>query len=164
MRRGLSVLKSHDFQLAFLALLILEGVKPAGRWEKTLAPGLRGELKSLGLAVGVVKRFAQSGLELEETLFARVPERLQVYAARFDRRVIDKSAATRRFEGDFFGYPSCCVEAFIQQPYAKNGLARKHQAILFHWACPGCRATTELFEDYKRLHRALVEIEFSPRG
>jgi len=155
----LAVLKLHDFQLAFLALLNLAGLKPASRWEKPLTKELRGELEALGLAVRVVKRVVLSGRELEETLFAGDAERLAIYAARFEGRVVDKSAATQRFEGDFFGYPLCCVEAFIRQPYIENGLARDDQAILFHWACPGCRATEKLLGEYRELHDALMEID-----
>ena len=149
-------LKTHDFQLAFLALLTLEEVKPLSRWEKPLPDGMPEALKELGLSIRRVRRTTSSGREIFETLFSMDTARPEEYAARFDGCAVDKNPDTQRLEGRLFGYPSCCVEAFIERPYTDNGLVREDQAILFHWACPGCKATPYLLVRYRALH-ALLE-------
>jgi hypothetical protein len=151
----LRTLLEYDRQLAFLALLTLRGVKPASRWEKPLPTGLRDALSGLGLHWRPVQRSTRIGGEVIETVFAADPRRLEEYATRFDTTPIDKSAETRRFEGAFFGYPPCCVEAFLESAYAPNGLAREEQALLFHWACPDCERTPSLLEEYRMLREFL---------
>ncbi|MEW6742561.1 MAG: hypothetical protein AB1486_07365 [Planctomycetota bacterium] len=142
-------LKEHDAQLALLALLTVEGIKPASRWEKALPPALLETLRDLGLAVGTVRRLTRRGPVVEETVFARDSERMQGYLHQFDGRPIAKNRETRRLEGIFFGYPPCCVEAFAEHPYSPNGLPPEDQALLFHWACPGCLVTPCLLAAYR---------------
>ena len=149
--RLLEKLKEHDIQLAFLALLTIRRIKPASRWEKPLPPELAGALRDLGLAVLAIRRSTRSGRQVVETLFSLDAGRLEEYAARFDGRPLDKSRETRRFEGRFLGYPVCCIEAFIASPYTPNQLAEEDQAILFHWACPGCAETPGILEKYRAL-------------
>jgi hypothetical protein len=155
-KRWLERLREHDLQLAFLALLTLKGVKPTSRWERALGEAEREALRGLGLTVRAVQRHTLEGGEVVETLFSTDPDRLEEYAARFEGRPLDKSQPTRRFEGNAFGYPSCCVEAFVRAPYQPNDLAREDQELLFHWACPGCRETPDLLPLYRELHAALL--------
>jgi len=154
----LGELRTHDSQLAFLALLTARDVKPASRWEKALPRELRDVLRSLGLAVRTARRTTLQGRQVVETLFALDPARLERYVARCDGAPIRKGATTRRFEGTFFGYPPCCVEAFAERPYAPNDLSREDQALLFHWACPGCEETPALLERYRELNARLSEL------
>ncbi len=156
--RRLLRLKEHDFQIAFLALLTLKGIKPAGRWEKPLPGGAADDLRRLGLSVRRVKRTTRNGTEVTETLFSLDPKRLEKYASRFDGRPIDKGVETVLFEGGFFGYPACCVEEFARNPYAPNSLAREDQAMLYHWACPGCSRTPSLIEKYRTLRDYLTRL------
>ena len=151
----LGALKRQDFQLAFLAVLTLKGVKPAGRWEKPSSSETIESLRGLGLSVQRIRRLTKSGREVLETIFAKDAGRLEEYRAHFDGRSIDKNEVTRRIEGLFFGYPSCCVEAFARKPYTANDLSREDQALLFHWACPGCRETPDLVKIYRDIHERL---------
>ncbi len=151
-------LAEDDFQLAFLALLTVDAVKPASRWEKPLASHLADALTGLGLLLGRARRRCANGSEVVETLFSPEARRVEQYLARFDGRPIDKRPATRRFEGLLFGYPPCCVEAFVRAPYSPNGLAREDQALLFHWACSGCPETPALLQRYRELRGALLRL------
>ncbi len=154
----LQKLRKHDFQLAFLVLLTLRAVKPASRWEKRLGPELASAITRLGLALKSVTRWALNGNEVVETVFSLDPNLVDRYASRFDGRVLDKSPETIRAKGSFFGYPACCVDAFLRAPYAANDLARDDQAILFHWACAGCSETPALLERYVVLHNLLKRL------
>lgn len=156
--RSLQNLREHDFQLAFLVLLTLRGVKPASRWEKALDPEIVDIISGLGLTLRSVHRRALDESEVVETIFSRDPDRVARYASLFDGRLIDKSPGARTAEGSFFGYPDCCVDTFMRTPYAANDLAREDQAILFHWACPGCAETPALLERYRELHDDLQRL------
>lgn len=151
-------LKDIDEQLAYLALLMCEGIKPLSRWEKPLEEkGLR-LLEDMGLLTKQVHRTVKTGKEVIETIFSRSPGYILAYEARFANTPIDKSPATGRFEGFLFGFPPCCVEQFIRHPYAKNDLNPEDQKILFHWACRECKITPILLPVYKRLHNTLIDL------
>ena len=149
-------LKDIDEQLAYLALLTYEGIKPLSRWEKPLNEEGLNLLKNTGLLVKQMHRTVKTGREVIETIFSRSPGYIRAYEARFDDTPIDKSAATRRFEGFLFGFPPCCVEEYIRHPYAKNSLKPEEQKVLFHWACMDCKITPLFLPEYKRLHKAVM--------
>ena len=149
-------LKDVDEQLAYLALLTCEGIKPLSRWEKPLDEEGLNLLESIGLVTKQVRRIVKTGKEVVETIFSRLPGYIGAYEARFADTPIDKSPQARRFEGFLFGYPPCCVEQFIRNPYAKNDLNPEDQKILFHWACRECKITPVLLPVYKRLHSSLM--------
>lgn len=153
--RWLKTLLDVDPQLALLALLTRRGVKPASRWERPLVGEALEALTASGLGFRQVHRRTRDRSEVAETVFSTDASRLEVYAARCEGTAIDKSDETKRFEGRFFGYPECCVEAFIHSTYAPNGLAREDQAILFHWACPECERTPALLEQYREAYEAI---------
>ena len=149
-------LKDIDEQLAYLALLTCEGIKPLSRWEKPLEEkGLR-LLKDMGLLTKQIRRTVKTGKLVSETIFSLSPGYIQAYEARFADTPIDKSPQARRFEGFLFGFPPCCVEQFIGHPYAKNDLNPEDQKILFHWACSKCKITPILLPVYKKLHNTLM--------
>lgn len=149
---SVSALKEVDFELAYLALLSREGIKPLSRWEKPLGDREMGLLRDSGLLAEQIKRTVKTGKELTETVFSASAGYVELYRERFADTPIDKSAATVRFEGFLFGYPPCCVERFIRQPYAQNDLDPQQQKILFHWACKGCVITPVLWPAYKSIH------------
>ncbi len=153
--RWLQILRAVDPQFALLALLTTRGVKLASRWELPLSEEALEALTALGLGSRRIHRRARDRSEVVETVFSTDASRLEAYAARCEGAAIDKSDETKRFEGRFFGYPECCVEAFICSTYAPNGLPREDQAILFHWACPGCERTPELLERYREAYEAI---------
>lgn len=157
-RRLLRRLKELDFQLAYLALLTARGVKPASRWEKPLSPAVINAMRGLGLVVRSVTRRTLRDHRITEIIFSADPDLLDDYAARFDGRLIDKSADTVLYEGRYFGYPDCCVKRFAAKPYSPNDLDSADQAVIFHWACLWCRETPRLLDDYRSLHEIIERL------
>ena len=153
--RYLCALKEIDFELAYLAALTREGLKPLSRWEKSLADDNLELLQRTGLITRQVPRTVKTGREIVETIFSRTPAYIQLYEQAFENTPIDKSAPTQRFEGFLFGYPPCCVNQYIRKPYAPNNLTQEQQKILFHWACRDCKITPALLLVYKNAHDLL---------
>ncbi len=151
-------LKGIDEQLAYLALLTCEGIKPLSRWEKPLDQTGLNLLEGMSLVTKQIRRTVKTGKEVIETIFSRSPGYIWAYEARFADTPIDKSPQARRFEGFLFGFPPCCVEQFIRHPYAKNDLNPEDQKVLFHWACRECKITPILLPVYKRLHNTLIDL------
>ena len=155
-KRCTRALKEIDFELAYLALLTREVLKPLSRWEKPLdAKGLK-LLEEMGLVTRQVRRTVKTGKEVIETIFSTSAGYVQLYEKRFGDKPIDKSAQTQRLEGFLFGFPPCCVDEYIRHPYIKNGLAPQDQKILFHWACVDCKITALLLGAYKKVHNFLA--------
>jgi len=149
-------LKDIDDELAYLALLTREGVKPLSRWEKPLDDCELGLLQRLGLLTKQIRRTVKTGRVVTETIFGVSPAYIKLYERRFGHTPIDKSAPTQRFEGFLFGFPPCCVDEYIRHPYTKNGLDREQQKILFHWACKDCKITPLLLPAYERAYKFLA--------
>lgn len=105
-------LKKNDLELAYLAALTLEGLKPVSRWEKAIALVQLAPLDDLGL----------------------------VY------RQVTGDATCRRLP---LWLSPCCIEAYIQQPYAPNDLAKEDLNLFFHWPCPDCRISQALRPLYR---------------
>ena len=145
-------LKAIDTELAYLALLTCEGVKPLSRWEKPLDSQGLALLQRLGLLTKQIRRTVKTGRVVTETIFSVSPAYIRLYEERFDDTPIDKSPQTQRFEGFLFGFPPCCVDEYIRHPYKKNNLTPEQQKILFHWACRECEITPLLLSDYVRIH------------
>ena len=154
-KRCIQALKEIDFELAYLVLLTCEGLKPLSRWEKPLDNGGFKLLQQTNLLIKQILRTVKTGTEVIETIFSRSPAYIQLYEQRFGNRPIDKSAQTQRFEGFLFGYPPCCVNQYINQPYTPNNLAGSEQEILFHWACKDCKITPTLLHAYKDVYDLL---------
>ncbi len=150
-------LSQLDFQLAYLVLLTRYGLKPLSRWERALGEEAREVIREAGLVLSTVERRTRIGRKVVETVFARRPGYPELYARRMNGTRIRHAHDVVRFEGRVFGYPSCCVEAFIRSPYAPNGLAASDQEILFHWACPDCRTTPALVREYRRIQSECAE-------
>lgn len=145
--------KQIEFDLAYLMMLTQQGLKPLSRWENSLPPDAEGWMGEMGLKVREVRRRAQRGGGIQEFVFSPSDQHLDLYAARFEGRPIDCSPETRRFEGLLFGYPSCCVESYVRNGYARNRLRRSEQRLLFHWACPACAQTPLLIPHYRRVNQ-----------
>jgi hypothetical protein len=152
LRAAVRKLKKIDIQLAYLALLTREGLKPLSRWEKPLNDRELGLLKQRGLLTKQIRRTVKTGREVIETIFSISAGYIQLYEKHFGNTPIDKSPQTQRFEGFLFGFPACCVDEYIRHPYCKNSLATEQQKILFHWACKDCKITPILLPDYVRIN------------
>jgi hypothetical protein len=152
------LLKRIDFELAYLALLTREGLKPLSRWEKPLDEAALTALRNMDLHVERIGRRLRSGKAFEETIFGRAAAHLVIYAEHFRNRPVDKSAETVRVEGFLFGYPPCCIAQYIKQPYAPHEFPMQQQEILFHWSCKGCVITPSLMPHYERIHRLACDI------
>ena len=148
----LRALKHIDFELAYLALLTYEGLKPLSRWERPLDEnGLR-LLHQMDLLTRQIRRTVKVGEEVIETIFSRTSAYIQLYEENFKDTPIDKSVHTQRLEGFLFGYPPCCVGQYIRKPYTPNNLKERDQEILFHWACRECKITDVLLSAYKSMY------------
>ncbi len=146
-------IKAIDFELAYLALLSREGLKPVSRWEKALDEPALDAFRQIGLLTRPVRRRVRTGKAFTETIFGKTPAYLEVYAQHFDDQPVDKSAETVRIEGFLFGYPPCCVAQYIKHPYAPNEFPAQKREILFHWSCEGCILTPLLMPLYEGLHQ-----------
>ncbi len=154
-RECVQALKSVDFELAYLALLTWEGVKPLSRWEKPLGEDALALLDRIGLLTRSVRRTVKTGKQVVETVFSVSPAYLHIYEQNFAGQPVDKSAETVRLEGFLFGYPPCCVEQYTKQPYAPNDLPDESRRILFHWPCGNCRITPLVLPAYRKVYAAV---------
>ncbi len=142
-----------DPQLAYLVLLTRYGLKPLSRWEGRLDDRQHNLIGSAGLELEPITRRTRIGRKIRQTVFARNARAVRLYRDRFQDTPLRQTPDEIRKEGWFFGYPSCCVDAFIKRPYVPNRLAPEDQQILFHWACPDCVVTPGLLREYRRIHR-----------
>ena len=154
-KKSIRALKEIDFELAYLALLTCKGLKPLSRWEKPLADGGLELLQRMGLLTKQIRRTVKTGKEVIETIFSRLPAYIKLYEQHFENKPIDKSVQIQLFEGLLFGYPPCCINQYIHQPYAPNNLTAQEQKILFHWACRNCKITPMLLKAYKGVYDLL---------
>jgi len=154
-KKSIRALKEIDLELAYLALLTCEGLKPLSRWEKPLDDQGLNLLQQSGLLTKQITRTVKTGKKVIETLFSKTSAYILLYEHRFAETPIDKSADTQRLEGFLFGYPTCCVDQYIRRPYAPNNMATEEQKILFHWACKDCKITPLLLPAYKKVHNLL---------
>jgi hypothetical protein len=151
-REHIRALKRIDFELAYLAALSFEGIKPLSRWEKPLDESGLEVLREMGLLVKAIRRTVEAGGEVTETIFSRTPGYVQLYEASYKGEPIEKSIHTQRLEGFLFGYPPCCVNQYVRKPYVQNNLPQQDQEILFHWACEDCKVTPVLLREYRTAH------------
>jgi hypothetical protein len=147
---------SCDEEFHYLALLTAEGIKPLSRWEIGLDNDQLYSLKRLGLQVSTLARSTEWGRVVTHTIFSRQPSILQQHREAFAGTPLTRARQSVRKEGLDFGYPSCCVQAFVERGYQNNGFSPQDQGILFHWACPGCEQTRRLLPEYRRILSAFV--------
>lgn len=153
----LARLRERDEDLAFLAQLTAAGLKPLSRYERPLNDTLKSELTAFGLSLGTCTRRTEAGGAVEETIFSRSAQLLDIYREAFDNGPLRLSSELGRLEGYLFGFPPCCVAAYIAKPYSPNQLSRDDQALLFHWACDGCAITPLLLPRYREALRVVRE-------
>jgi hypothetical protein len=82
-------LKENDFELAYLALLTREGLKPLSRWEKPLDDPVLELLQQIGLLTKQIRRTVKTGKLVSETIFSISPGYIQLYEKRFAGKPID---------------------------------------------------------------------------
>ena len=153
-----------DAELRYLVMLTCAGLKPLSRWEAGLDRDARRAIQRRGLAVDTVTRRTRLGRKVHETVFAKRSAYTGLYRSRYQGSRLVDSPADARFQGQLFGYPSCCVDAYIREPYTPNSLDSRDQEILFHWACPACNATPGLLRDYRRAQMIWGDHRAAPTG
>jgi len=155
--------KLHDqrFQLLYLALLTTRRVKPLSRWEKPVGYKECETLKKFDLVVETVTRYCDNGEKIEELIFSKSSRYLTAYTRFFDNQSLRITSAQRKIEGFLFGYPSCCVENFINSGYTTNQYIDKEQNLLFHWICPHCRISPSLFHIYRSIFDECLSVYHS---
>lgn len=146
------------FDISYLALLTRDQVKPLSRWEGRFSRRQVKALRKLGLKTETVERKLRNGRTKPELIFSTSSRCLDIYRKKYHHRPITKDRQTVTTEGFLFGYPGCCVDNFAENGYTDNEFAGRGQEILFHWACPGCRATPELLPHYRRVHDRCREL------
>jgi hypothetical protein len=156
--RCVARLKEEDFDLAYLAALTVAGLKPLSRWEKPVEREAVDQLVGAGLKCRQNSRTVKTGSSVVETVFAGLEGYLRLYECAFADKPVDKSSSTQVLEGYLFGYPPCCVRAFVRRPYEPNNFRPEDQEILFHWACPGCRITPLLLDRYREVHEFVLAL------
>jgi len=142
-----------DFEFVYLAVLTAEGIKPLSRYEGMVSEGEIRLLGELGLKYRPIERLTLSGRPVRELIFSLDDALIRRYEEAFEGKPLTRSPEAIRLEGELFGYPRCCVESFIKRGYAPNGLKKRDQRILFHWACPSCSETPKLIPLYRRARR-----------
>ena len=147
---------SRTGDLLYLVYLTAQGVKPLSRWEMDISHEQRVEIERLGLHVSTLTRSTDWGRMVSHTIFSRRRSLLQRHRSVFDGTAISNDDQSVRREGLDFGYPACCVDAFIEKGYQSNGFAPQDQSILFHWACPDCEQTRMLLLEYCRIYHSIM--------
>ncbi len=148
---------SKEFEFYYLTELTRKKVKPLSRWEKHLNRNKRRWLKQQGLHLEKVERRLLNGDRIYETVFSTSTRYIDYYLKKFAHTVPAANPTDVQREGFLFGYPSCCVRQFMENPYIPNELSREDQSILFHWACNYCRATRELLPYYRSVYQSTKE-------
>ena len=128
--------KIKDFEFYYLVELTRQKIKPLSRWEKPLSETTRHWLRRQGFYVEIIPRKTLLRKQIFETVFSTSSRYVDLYHNKFSNTPLRKDPLTQKAEGFLFGYPSCCVRQFIQQPYITNNLKKEDQSVLFHWACP----------------------------
>lgn len=154
-RGPLRRLAALDFELALLAVLVVEGWKPLARWEHGLPAERHDDLAALGLRSRTIRRSTTAGTVVLETVLSRDPGPIDLYVEGFDETPLRIGPGQARLEGWLLGFPPCCVMAYVEHGYAANGLDPAAQAELFHWACPGCTITPRLLPRLRDVTRRL---------
>lgn len=150
-------IKINDFEFYYLVELTRQKIKPLSRWEKPLSETTHCWLRRQGFYVDIIPRKTLLRKQIFETIFSKSSRYVDLYRHKFSNTPLRKGPLTQKLEGFLFGYPSCCVRQFIQQPYILNNLKKADQSILFHWACRDCRATYELLPYYHAIRRQTLE-------
>jgi hypothetical protein len=156
------ILKKLNFDLSYLALLTMTGLKPLSRWEKGLNQTEKNILHNFDLEILDVNRLLKNGDSTSETIFSVSAKLLHLYRDRFEGTAICHTPDVIRFEGHLFGYPGCCVESYIRNGYTKNQLIKQDQEILFHWSCPDCQITPLLIPYYQKIYEQCRQLFSEP--
>jgi hypothetical protein len=144
--------RKNLFEFYYLAELTLQKIKPLSRCEELLDEKRLNWLKRKGFFTEIIPRKTIFSKTVYETVFSTSMRYVDFYKSKFYNSHLMKTAANQKLEGFLFGYPSCCVNQFIEHPYLHNSIRRNQQEKLFHWACRDCRVTPELIPYYDKLY------------
>jgi hypothetical protein len=152
--------RHHSLEEAiYLGVLTAQHVKPLSRLEYSVEPKVFEVFKRLRLATAPITRYAQSGAVVTHLVLSSKWSLIRQYQIAFAGTVIrGEIPVVVREEAKHFGYPACCAEAYLREPYAPNGLTEEDKALLFHYACPGCKVTPRLIPLYESALAATRQI------
>lgn len=139
---GLEKLGRLEPRIAMLAVLALEGVKPASKVDgfegpdEVVAEILRGE----GLEVELRKSGCRTDI-----LFG-TPGGLEAYGKaagkKGEEKIVEKGLA--------FGYPECCARHFARFMAGEEVGKPRKEPPLEHFVCPDCTQSGQLKEKYEK--------------
>jgi len=142
----------------YLAVLTARGLKPLSRVEYEVADDIRQVWRKLDLHIASCTQFAANGMPVHHWLLASDSHIAKAYRGLFDGSSLDHHTPDLgRAEARYYGYPVCCIEAYIANPHMPSGLSPGEQALLFHRACVGCVASPRLVPAYRA---ALAEAQY----
>ena len=138
----------------YLGVLTSRGTKPLSRIEYPIEEKTLAVLQELDLIIQPVKRLTKNGSQVTHSILGTDEGLITEYMNIFDGSVIDgETSPVVLAEAYFFGYPSCCAQAYLSRnrsiSRAANSLSPEDQALFFHTACPGCRVTPQFVSHYK---------------
>ena len=83
-KKYIAALKEIDFELAYLALLTHEGLKPLSRWEKSLEDDVIQLLREMNLQAKRITRATKDGSIVTENIFSMSPAYIDLYTKTFE--------------------------------------------------------------------------------
>jgi len=134
-----------------LVKLTQAGLKPLSRWEGKNLKKAQELIEEPNLESAHVNRILEDGSSVKDLIFSKEKQLIESYAREFEGKPLKKDEEEIRKEGEYFGYPKCCVEYFIEHGYNENNLDSEIQSQLFHWACPDCKESKKLHEQYRQI-------------
>jgi len=157
--KALRALKEADQDLAYLALLTCEGLKPLSRWEAGLPGGAEEHLGRLGLRCLGISRRTEDGGIITQTVFGLDIALLENFRKDFEGTLVNENEATAITEGSYFGFPKCCAKSYAVHGYKNNNVLPEIQDLLFHWICsPGCKETMRMVDGYRAIRQIIEDL------
>jgi hypothetical protein len=153
----------QELEAIYLGVLTANKVKPLSRLEYPVQPDVMALLRRLGLLISTVTRTAKDGKQITHWILGTEHDLVAQYKTDFDNTPIQDGVASEiKSEASYFGYPTCCAEAYIKNPNTPTDLAVDEQSLLFHRPCHGCLITRRAIPLYrsalkeaKQLHKEL---------
>jgi hypothetical protein len=144
------ILDQLEIDAICLGILTANGIKPLSRLEYRVRPSIMAIVQRLEVILVPITRIAGNRRIVTHLIMGKDLSLIEQYRREFEGTPLSgEIAPVVRSEARYFGYPTCCAEAYIKVAYALNDLKPDEQSLLFHYACPGCQETPRLVPLYK---------------